>query len=348
LRQLYFIFFLFFGLVVSFRGAAQSDTLQVEVVRIDEIDTIKAVLTESQKINNYEVQADSLNIDSINPEKLRKRSLWVAGAHVGIYAGSLLVLNQAWYADYPRSSFHFFDDNKEWLQVDKVGHAWSAYQISRTSMATWAWAGKNKKQQIWLGGLSGAAFQTVIEILDGFSEEWGWSWGDIAANCVGSGILIGQELGWGEQRITFKWGFHKKNYKEAELNQRADQQYGKSLQERALKDYNGQTYWLSANLKSFFKQSNLPKWLNIAVGYGADGMFGAFDNTWTDKQNNFHDRSDIERVRQFYLAPDIDFTRIHTNSKFLKSVFFVLNAFKLPTPALVLSNGKLGVKAFYF
>ena len=50
-----------------------------------------------------------------------------------------------------------------------------------------------------------------------------------------------------------------------------------------LKDYNGQTYWLSANLKSFFPGSNIPPWLNVAIGYGADGMFGGFENKWIDE-----------------------------------------------------------------
>jgi hypothetical protein len=44
---------------------------------------------------------------------------------------------------------------------------------------------------------------------------------------------------------------------------------GSSLAEQMLKDYNGQTYWLSVNLHSFYKN---PKWLNLAIGYGANGM----------------------------------------------------------------------------
>jgi hypothetical protein len=31
--------------------------------------------------------------------------------------------------------------------------------------------------------------------------------------------------------------------------------------ERTIKDYNGQTYWLSVNLHSFFKQSKIPNGL---------------------------------------------------------------------------------------
>ena len=46
----------------------------------------------------------------------------------------LIGLNAEWYAKYPRSGFHFFNDYAEWLQVDKVGHAFSAYSGSRASM----------------------------------------------------------------------------------------------------------------------------------------------------------------------------------------------------------------------
>ncbi len=280
-----------------------------------------------------------------NKQRIR---LVTAGNIVG-YGGAMVGLYSAWYKNYPQTSFHFFNDNKEWLQVDKVGHMYAAYIESKASMEMWRWAGLERKKRIWIGGLSGAAYQTVIEVLDGFSEGWGWSWGDFAANVAGSGLLIGQELAWDEQRIQFKFSFHKKNYGEAQLNQRADNLYGTSLAERMLKDYNGQTYWLSANLKSFFKQSNLPPWLNIAVGYGADGMFGGTTNSWKDPvSGNNINRNDISRYRQWYIAPDVDLTKIKTNSKFLKTAFFVLNAFKFPAPSLGMSKKGLQVNWIHF
>ncbi|CAN5768541.1 hypothetical protein BH10BAC3_BH10BAC3_24700 [soil metagenome] len=335
----------------------QPSISSIEIMRMARIDTIKV-----KPVFPYDTNPDTIgktlqgrlvslmaNTDQLylNSTTKRKRVLVNTALHVGIYAGSMIVLNQAWYADYPRSSFHTFNDNKEWLQVDKAGHAWSAYQISRTSMASWKWAGLSRKQQIWIGGLAGAVFQTVIEVQDGFSAEWGWSWGDFAANCIGSGLLISQQLAWNEQRISYKFSFHKMHYDDPMLNNRSDSLFGSSLPERALKDYNGQTYWLSANLHSFFPKSKLPPWLNVAVGYGASGMFGGYNNKWESGGAMF-DRSDIPRQRQWYLAPDIDFTRIKTKSKFLKTTFFILNAFKFPAPALMLSNGKLKVHAIYF
>ncbi|MBI1782908.1 MAG: DUF2279 domain-containing protein [Sphingobacteriales bacterium] len=278
-----------------------------------------------------------------------KRVKFITAVNIAGYGGSLILLNQAWYSQYPRSSFHFFNDNKEWLQMDKVGHVWTAYNTGKASAEMWKWTGMNKKKAAIIGGLSGAAYLTVIEILDGFSKEWGFSPGDMAANVFGSGLFLSQELAWGEQRILYKFSFHRRSYGEPMLNQRADKLFGNSWYERMLKDYNGQAYWFSANLKSFFPQSNLPAWLNLSVGYGADGMFGGFENVaYNDNNNVTFNRRDIKRYRQWYLAPDIDFTKIKTNKKWLRTAFHFLNAFKFPAPALELSNGKLKAHAIYF
>lgn len=288
--------------------------------------------------------------DSLTTGKNNKgRIALITGLNVVGYGTSIIIFNNTWYKDYPKTSFHTFNDSKEWLQMDKIGHSWAAYNSARGSAAMWRWAGLSDKKATWIGGLSSTAYLTVIEILDAHSVKWGWSWADMAANIFGSGIFIGQQLGWEEQRIQFKFSFHKKNYSEPMLKQRADDLFGSSLTERMLKDYNGQTYWLSANLRSFFKNSNIPSWLNIAIGYGAEGMFGGFENKWTDEDSGFPvDRTDIQRYRQWYLSPDINFSKIKTNSKAIKVLFAALDAFKFPAPGIELSNGKIRLNALSF
>jgi len=257
------------------------------------------------------------------------------------YGGAMVGLYSAWYKDYPQTNFHAFNDIREWNQIDKIGHAYSAYAESKASMELWRWTGISRKKRIWLGGLSGAFYQTVIETLDGFSSEWGWSWGDFGANIIGSGLFTAQELAWDEQRIQFKWSFHRKHYADASLNKRSDDIFGKSSIERFLKDYNGQTYWLSANLGSFFPSSKIPAWLQISVGTGSEGLFGANENTGLDKFGNvIFNRPDIKRYRQWYLAPDIDLTKIKTNKKAVRLVLDILNIVKFPTPSLEFSNGR--------
>lgn len=279
----------------------------------------------------------------------KKSTKKIAYLHIGVYGSSMFLLNQAWYKNYPKSKFHTFNDISEWQQIDKMGHAFSAYTMSQYSTDLWKSTGMDRQKTIWLGGLTGAAYQTIIEVLDGYSKAWGWSWGDIIANGFGSTLFISQEFVWHEQRIQFKTSFHKKKYSDAALNQRSDELFGKSLAERCLKDYNGQTYWLSANIHAFFPQTHVPDWLQISLGTGAEGMFGANNNLeLDDKGIILFDRTNINRYRQWYLAPDINFTKIKTNRKAIKTVLYILNCLKFPTPSIEYSNASFKLNWIHF
>ncbi len=306
---------------------------------IPKIDTTLAVIDTTKPAT-----LPTLKGNAFFPYSKQKTKI-VSYFQLGAYATNFASLYSFWYKDYPLGNFHFFDDNGEYLQVDKVSHMFGAYTGGRVSMQMWKWAGASKKKYVWLGGMTGMAYETVIEVMDGFSSEWGFSWGDYVSNIVGTSILLGQELAWDEQRITIKYSTHYETYSDAGLERFAIRTDGKDKLDRLFKNYNPQTYWLSANLKSFFKKSNIPSWLNIAVGYGAENIVGAYNtnvipldaNGVPQDQVNADDR--YPRYRQWYLAPDIDLTRIKTKSKVLKTVLFVLNTFKFPTPSLEYSRG---------
>lgn len=271
----------------------------------------------------------------------------IGGTSVG-YVATMIGLNAAWYADFERSSFHLFNDWGEWNDMDKVGHLYSAYNESLILMYGGLWAGMPRKKAMWMGVGFGALFQTSIEILDGFSAKWGFSVGDIAFNTAGLALLTAQELAWQEQRITLKLSAHPVSYPRTTLNatngqgtttvaDRAAELYGEKFYETFLKDYNGQTLWASVNIRSFLKKENskIPRWLNIAVGYGADNLLGGFSNSWTtDELNYTANPTDFTRRRQFYLSFDVDFTRIKSRKPFLKGLLICLNALKFPAPTL--------------
>jgi len=285
----------------------------------------------------------------LSKKQISNRSKIIAATNVVGYGTIMVGLYSTWYKNYPQTNFHSFNDISEWKQVDKIGHAYSAYAGSKGSMELWRWAGVSRKKRIWIGGMSGAIYQTVIETLDGFSSQWGWSWGDFGANIFGSGMLVAQELAWDEQRIQLKFSFHRKNYSDPTLDQRSDKIFGTSTAERLLKDYNGQTYWLSANIRSFFPKSRSPRWLNVSIGTGAEGMFGADENIGKDAAGNINfNRPDIKRYRQWYLAPDIDLSKIRTRHKGIRLALTLLNVFKFPMPALEYSNGKFGFHIISF
>ena len=340
MRHLYFFrhaFFILSLLASALKGISQDSSLS------------KTATFRHQNFSTKSLFFINKNTEQYNYPYNKKRVKAVAITNVTLYSAGMVGLYAVWYKDYPQSKFHFFNDNREWLQIDKIGHAYSAYAESKASMELWRWTGISRNKRILIGGFSGAAYQTVIETLDGFSSEWGWSWGDFAANIAGSSLLVAQEFAWDEQRIQFKFSFHKKKYADNSLNARSNKIFGASEPERFLKDYNGQTYWLSTTLKPFFPHSKIPEWLQISVGTGAEGLFGANDNFGRDKFGNINfSRPDIDRYRQWYLAPDINLSKIKTKKKGIRLALDILNIFKLPTPSLEYSKKGIRFNFLHF
>lgn len=289
---------------------------------------------EKSKLQNNFFRSDSI----YNPA----RAKWVAASLSSTYVASMGGLYVLWYRDYPSSSFHLFNDADEWLQMDKLGHVTSAYYLSRWSNDLFKWSGVDKKKAALLAAATGFTYQTTIEIFDGFSSQWGFSLADLSANALGSSLFLSQQLLWDEQRIQFKLSFHQSKFAKYRPSLLGD-----GLIENLFKDYNGQTYWLSTNVHSWLNpDSKFPKWLNVAIGYGAEGMIGASANP---ESINGINKPFFDRYRQFYIAPDIDLTKIKTQSGFLNTLFKTFGFIKFPTSALEInSNGKIILKPFYF
>ncbi len=267
--------------------------------------------------------------DSATAENHNHKGRLIGVATLGgvAYAGTMAGLYQLWYKNYPRSGFHFINDNNEWLYMDKIGHATTAYWFSRVGYRSLRWAGVEEKPAIWIGSAFSFSFLSTIEIFDGFSAEWGASAGDIAFNTAGTALFIGQQFLWKDQKFILKF-----SYSPTEYPQYNPELLGKNEFQSIIKDYNGQTYWLSANIKSFLKrESNFPSWLNVAVGYGADGMTGAGKNPGLVEGVPV---PPFERTSQYYLTLDIDLTRIKTRSETLELLLNIVGFIKIPFPAL--------------
>jgi hypothetical protein len=215
-----------------------------------------------------------------------------------LYTGTAIALNEAWYKQFPRSSFHFFNDVKEWRGMDKMGHLYTSYFESLWAYNVAQWTGMPENSALWTGAALGLIFQGTVEVLDGFSEEWGFSLADAGCNVLGVGVFLGQQKLWNEQRIWLKVSSTPITYPETlissvngnaqmTLRQRTRDLFGTGYTERFLKDYNAQTTWLSVNVHAFLREeSRFPPWLNVAIGYGAQNMFGGFENRWTDDDGN--------------------------------------------------------------
>ncbi len=288
------------------------------------------------------INVNAINFPQDSTKKIRTKKIIVGTTTGAVAATSLIYLNRLWYQPYSSGNFHFFNDNDEWLQMDKVGHSFTTYNSARLMMQAMKWAGFTKKQSIFIGGGSGFVYMTAIEVMDGFSSGWGFSWGDMAANFGGSTLAISQQYFWNEQRISLKYSFHQTAYPGYRPNL-----LGSNLSEQIVKDYNGQTYWLSVNIASFLKKENkFPKWINVAFGYGAAGMISGSNNYVV--VNSDGSIVGNNRYRKCFLSLDVDFTKIKTKSQFLKGVFSVVNCFKIPFPALEFSNSSIKFSPLYF
>lgn len=305
-------------------------------------------------------------------DSLDKRRCWVLGSGTGIVgSASMFWLYKGWYAQSVRTKFHFFDDSKEWMQMDKFGHIVSTYYESRWAAAAYRWAGVKPRKSDWIGIGYGMAVQTSLEIADGFSDKWGFSLSDYAANIVGGGLFIGQQIAWDEQRISLKVSSSPKKYPNT-LIYSTDGKYSMPLSERAysllgdnyalsfLKDYNEQTTWLSFNVASFLsKETKFPKWLNVAIGYSLENAFVG-DNSYVFTQTKSSkgipvgtqfliDKNLYPRYRQVLLSLDIDTSKIKTRNRFLNFIFHTFNVIKIPSPTLEFNTlGKVRGHLFYF
>jgi hypothetical protein len=256
--------------------------------------------------------------DTLN--KPRRNAVLISGGTVAV--GSLALLYGAWYSDYEQQPFHFTPDWNNWNQMDKLGHAWSAYTIGFIGSDLLLWSGVQPRKAAWTAATAGWSYLLVVEVMDGFSSGWGFSWGDVAFNTAGSGLFLAQQLAWKEQRMRLKFSYLPSNY--AVYN---PELLGNGGVESILKDYNGQTYWLSVNLNDFGAEW-MPEWLCLSVGYGSTGMVSAEPNPELESSLG------ITRQRLLHLSLDLDLSRIKTKSPFLNAVFKKINFLKIPAPTL--------------
>lgn len=263
---------------------------------------------------------------------IRNRRVATISSGVLVYSATMWSLNEFWYKDYPRSPLHSFDDSREWLQMDKAGHFFTAWYLGVTGIRSAEWMRLKGNTKVWLGGSLGFAFLTGIELLDGTSSQWGFSWSDAAANTLGSGFAISQQVLWGKQKLLLKFSY--RNHGESAIR---PQLLGSNRYERWIKDYNGQTYWLSFSPGAFFPATRIPTWLCLSLGYSARGMLGAKSNDWLNAPTISFEH--FRREREWFLSADLDLSAIPCKAPWFRTFTTWFNFLKIPFPGINLRNG---------
>jgi uncharacterized protein YfiM (DUF2279 family) len=272
----------------------------------------------------------------------KKRTIGVSILNASTWAGSIGGLYFVWYKDLPTTKFHFFNDAYEWQQMDKIGHLTTSWNFARTAGDLYKWSGVDSKKSALIGGGYAFAYMATFEMLDAYNESWGFSIPDLVANTTGAALYSTQAYIWDEQFVKPKFSAHG-----TDLAQYRPNLLGSGGVESLFKDYNGQTYWLSFNpVYMIIKESKIPKWINVSLGYGINNQLIGDGGTFITNQGG--QQISFTPYRQYYLSLDLDWEKIPVDSKLLKLLFRGLNVVKLPFPALEFSKNGIKGHALYF
>jgi hypothetical protein len=226
----------------------------------------------------------------------------VTGIGVHIYQ------QNAWWKN-QRRKFHFTDDSYYALGIDKVGHFYAGNMLAHLFSSGLEAANFQSEEAAVYGGIASLAFETYVEIEDGFGPDWGFSPGDFTADVLGAGFSVGQYYFPFLKNFQVKFSYYpSKKFREG-LHK------GNSID-----DYEGQKYWLSMRVKNLLPDQVSrfwPSFLNIAGGMGVRDLDGSGGGQ-----------------REFYISLDLDTEQIPLYGgvwQFVKNSF---NYIHFPMPGL--------------
>ncbi len=188
----------------------------------------------------------------------------VSGLTAGGFVYGHILQSDLWWKG-QRSSFHF-DWDRDWsyaLGADKLGHFFFPYLVTNLYRQAFSWAGLDSRSSLIAASTLALSYQTYVEIRDGFSAEWGFSWGDFAADVLGAAYPILQDDLPALRIASFKVSFNPSERFKAGSNA------------SIIDDYESITHWLSLNVHGMLPdhlRDWYPPWLNLAVGHSVGGL----------------------------------------------------------------------------
>ena len=158
------------------------------------------------------------------------------------------------------------EDGDYALYSDKLGHVYGSYITAAIFREGLYASGFNNDWATITGGILGLGYETYVEIMDGYGENWGFSPSDYYADVVGAAFFIAQEYVPFLQNFTFKYMYIPADWHGEKRRVGA---------EMLIDDYSSQTYWLSINMHNILPEpakDYWPTWLELSVGYAARNL----------------------------------------------------------------------------
>jgi len=246
----------------------------------------------------------------------------IGGAYLGFAVALHVVQANAWWKD-ERGPFHILDDWEYAFQVDKFGHAFGGYTMSWLLGDMLMDCGLDVEAATITGGALGLAYQTYVEVLDGYATRWGFSPSDAAANAFGSGFYVAQNYVPFLQNFTPRWNYTPPQWTgDLALNNR---------ESNFIDDYNSATFWLAVDVDRMLPQSletYWPDWMMLSVGYGIRNY-----------EHKLPDGSMADPYARWMVGLDYNWMRIIPPLPGVLNFFRqALNHIRIPGPTIEFSN----------
>lgn len=276
-------------------------------------------------LRNEALNLTPLSFDSIQNKKYQKNKeakykvvpwrmtlLGVVGA--GVLTGMHIYYKNTWWKD-QRRFFKFAQDGYYAKDIDKISHVYTANVFTEATATTYEWTGLSPKSSLLWGAVTAMAYETYIEINDGFAPIWGFDWSDMGANLLGALYPFIQKEVPVLRNFTFKWSFRPK-WLAGKVENEND----------LLDDYTNMTFWLGISPKGLLPKDiskYYPGFLGIAIGVSL--------------KNANHTIGGSQAYRELFLSLDYDITKLPGNTEFLKKLKKILNFYHFPAPAVRVS-----------
>lgn len=211
------------------------------------------------------------------------------------------------------TSFRFHEDYVYARNQDKLLHFYGGVVGSVLSARSLSWAGYNDRDAALYGAATSLVFLTFMKIEDGHIDYLGFDRVDELANFIGAGYPVAQYYVPVLHRFTLKGSYSASQNRVVAAGQ---------VLPGFLEDHEGQKFWMGVSVYDLLPKKAQRYWLpplGLAVGYV------------------LRDLNTTQPYHETILALDIDLRKLPGDSKFLKTLWEVLNFVHLPMPAVRIS-----------
>jgi hypothetical protein len=237
----------------------------------------------------------------------------VGGVTAAWFTFGYVVQNNLWWKG-DKSKFHF-EWKHDWtyaLGEDKFGHFFFPYLLTNIYSQAFEWTGMDKSKSLLYAASFSLFYETFVEIRDGFSKQWGFSWGDFSADFLGAFYPVLQNKIPVLKNFNFKISFY------------PSERFRNGSNKVIFDDYESTYDWLSVNVHNLLPISwrkYYPAFINIAVGHSVKKL---------DTEDRHH---------EFYIGLDWNLKALPGNGWFAKLLKRNLNYYHLPAPAIKIYRG---------